>query len=254
MRLCCRQLSIRIGNKQVCRHLDLDIEPGQMWGLLGRNGMGKTTLLHTLAGLRAADSGDILLNNNTLQQLERKHIAQQLGLLLQHHEDSFPATVIETVISGRHPHISPWRWENEQDYDIAHQALRKVDMASLANRAVNQLSGGERQRVAIACLLTQQPQVYLLDEPNSHLDLNYQIQLLNHFQQITQTEHKSVFMSLHDINLAARYCDHLLLLFGNGEFLQGSTGDLLNIDNLERLFQHPLQEINGPGGKVFIPA
>ena len=253
MMLRSEQLSISIGGKQVCNALDLNIEAGQVWGILGRNGIGKTTLLHTLAGLREADSGEIFLNSNSINQLSRKHIAQRIGLLLQHHEDSFPASVLETVISGRHPHINQWRWENESDHEIALQALQSVALQDLASRPVNQLSGGERQRVAIAGLLTQQPEIYLLDEPNSHLDLNYQIQILNHFSQLAREQHNAIVMSLHDINLAARYCDHLLLLLGNGEYLQGPTHTLLNTDNLQRLFQHPLQEIDGPSGKIFIP-
>ncbi len=253
MMLRSEQLSISIGGKQVCNALNLNIEAGQVWGVLGRNGIGKTTLLHTLAGLRAADNGDIYLNSNNIQRLSRKHIAQHIGLLLQHHEDSFPASVLETVISGRHPHISQWRWENETDHEIALQALQSVALQDLAARPVNQLSGGERQRVAIAGLLTQKPDIYLLDEPNSHLDLNYQIQILNHFSQLAREQHNTIIMSLHDINLAARYCDHLLLLLGDGECLQGSTNTLLNTENLQRLFQHPLQEINGPAGKIFIP-
>ncbi|HEY9050638.1 MAG TPA: ABC transporter ATP-binding protein [Gammaproteobacteria bacterium] len=253
MILSSKQLSISIGGKQICNALDLNIEAGQVWGILGRNGIGKTTLLHTLAGLREADSGEIFLNSNSINQLSRKHIAQRIGLLLQHHEDSFPASVLETVISGRHPHINQWRWENESDHEIALQALQSVALQDLASRPVNQLSGGERQRVAIAGLLTQQPEIYLLDEPNSHLDLNYQIQILNHFSQLAREQHNAIVMSLHDINLAARYCDHLLLLLGNGEYLQGPTHTLLNTDNLQRLFQHPLQEIDGPSGKIFIP-
>lgn len=254
MMLRSEQLNISIGGKQICNALDLNIEAGQVWGALGRNGVGKTTLLHTLAGLRKADSGDIFLNSNNIKQLSRKHIAQQIGLLLQHHEDSFPASVLETVISGRHPHISQWRWENESDHEIALQALQSVALQELATRPVNQLSGGERQRVAIAGLLTQQPDIYLLDEPNSHLDLNYQIQILNIFSQLAYEQHNAIVMSLHDINLAARYCDHLLLLLGDGEFMQGETDTLLNTENLQRLFQHPLQEIDGPSGKIFIPA
>ena len=119
MMLRSEQLSISIGGKQVCNALDLNIEADQVWGILGRNGIGKTTLLHTLAGLREADSGEIFLNSNSINQLSRKHIAQRIGLLLQHHEDSFPASVLETVISGRHPHINQWRWENESDHEIA---------------------------------------------------------------------------------------------------------------------------------------
>ena len=206
-------LSVSIANKQVCKDLNLTVEPGQVWGLLGRNGIGKTTLLHTLAGLRQADTGEVLLGQKDINTLTRKQVAQKIGLLLQHAEDSFPSTVFETVLTGRHPHIDHWKWESDKDYESTQQALEVVSMDTMSNRAIDHLSGGERQRVSIATLLCQSPDIYLLDEPNSHLDLNYQINLLNHFRNLAKQKQCAVLMSLHDINLAARFCDQLIFLF-----------------------------------------
>ncbi len=253
MSLQCRQLSIDIAGKQVCRQLDLTIIPGQVWGILGRNGIGKTTLLHTLAGLRDAAAGDILLDEQNIIQLTRKQIAQKTGVLLQHHEDSFPATVLETVLTGRHPHINNWQWENESDFAIARQALQQVDMHTMENKSVQHLSGGERQRVAIATLLAQDPTFYLLDEPNSHLDLHYQINILDSLCQFARSTQRALIMTLHDINLAARFCDYVLLLNGDGEVLQGAATELLTPPHLAQTFKHEIIAIRGEHGSYFQP-
>jgi len=249
-----KNLCIEIGDIQVCNNLNLNIEAGQIWGVMGRNGAGKTTLLHTLAGLREIKSGSIFINEKNITELTRKQVAQQLGLLLQHVEDPFPSTVIETVLTGRHPHISNWQWENQNDYLIARKALKQVEMQTMSNRLVNHLSGGERQRVAIATLITQNPDILLLDEPNSHLDLNYQINLLTQICDQAKEKNNIVFMSLHDINLAARFCDHMLFLLSDGKILSGNTKELLTPTNLEVLFQYPIHESQGHRGKIYTPA
>jgi len=236
-------LHVEIGGKKICENLNLELEAGQIWGVLGRNGTGKTTLLHTLAGLHPAVAGQILLNDADIRQLPRKQVAQKMGLLLQHTEDAFPCSVLETVVSGRHPHIKNWHWESTADYQKATQALQQVDMQNYAQRPINELSGGERQRVSIATLLTQNPDIFLLDEPNSHLDLHFQIKLLQNLCDFAHQQQRIIFMSLHDINLAARFCTHLLFLFDDAKILSGSANELLNTENLSELFQHPISAI-----------
>ena len=248
-----KDLSIEIGSKRVCSNLNLNIEPGQIWGILGRNGVGKTTLLHTLAGLRSANSGDIFINSKNITELTRKQIAQQLGLLLQHVEDPFPSTVMETVLTGRHPHISNWQWESRADYQIASNALEQVEMQNMSDRLVNHLSGGERQRVSIATLITQDPGILLLDEPNSHLDLNYQINLLDKITEHTKEKNGTILMSLHDINLANHFCSHILLMNNDTDILAGRTNDTLNEDNLQRTYGCTIKKLNYENKDFFVP-
>lgn len=237
-------LEIQIGAVTVCRDLNLCLSLGQCWAILGRNGTGKTTLLHTLAGLRAPHSGRISWADTPLTALPRRRIAQHLGLLPQDSHDPFPATVLETALLGRHPHLSPWQWETAHDRQLALQALRQVDLADLATREVDTLSGGERRRLAIATLLTQDPSVMLLDEPTNHLDLQHQHGLTGLLAQLAQQQHKCVIMVLHDLNLAARFADHCLLLFGNGEFEAGSCQEMLTTDRLERLYRQRLRQVS----------
>lgn len=250
-------LSVSIGGKQVCRDLSLALCAGQRWGLLGVNGVGKTTLLHTLAGLRAPQQGEIRLNNQPISALPRRSVAKMLGLLLQDEVDPFPGTVLETVLMGRHPHLGHWQWESEQDIAIARGALQEVGLGNLESRQINTLSGGERRRLALATLLTQDPQLFLLDEPTNHLDPHHQIELLGLLSQRIFASENSIphtlLMILHDVNLATRYCDHMILLFGEGEVLCGPVEEVLNADCLARLYGHPMMALAGPAGPVYLP-
>ncbi len=248
-----RGLTVRIADKCVCQDFDLTLQPDMCLGLLGGNGVGKTTLLNTLAGLRAPDNGEILLDGLLLRTLPRRHIAQRLGLLMQHQEDSLPASVLETALIGRHPHIDFWRWESHADVNIARRALKTVGLDGLEQRAQTRLSGGERRRLAIATILTQDPRVFLLDEPANQLDLHHQLTLLEHFAALVRDQSRALIMALHDVNMAARYCNHILMLFGNDEVLYGSTAEILTAENLSRLYHTPLTPVRWPGGTVYLP-
>jgi iron complex transport system ATP-binding protein len=253
-RLALQDLDVRIGAVEVCRQLDLGFEPGQVWGVLGRNGVGKSTLLLTLAGLRKPRAGRVLLNDTPIHALPRRDVAKQLGILLQQDEDPFPATLMDAVLIGRHPHIPAWGWEDDRDRTLALQAIQDVDLAGMQHRALATLSGGERRRVAAAALLTQDPSVMLLDEPTGYLDVQHQVTLLNHFAGLARNHGKTVVMVLHDVNLAARYCDFLLLLYGDGETAMGASAKVLTGDNLSRLYNHPVQYTETPNGRFFYPA
>lgn len=248
-----RRLTVNIAGKCVCRNFNLVLRPGSCIGVLGNNGVGKTTLLHSLAGLRPVDGGEIFLGGEPLKTLPRRQIARQLGLLMQQQEDSLPATVLETALIGRHPHIDFWRWESHSDVNQARRALKLVGLDGLEQRVQTQLSGGERQRLAIATIVTQDPRVFLLDEPTHQLDPHHQLALLEHFTMLTRERERAVIMSLHDVNLAARSCDKVLLLFGDGELLYGGTDEILTADNLSRLYQTTLIPVHWAGGTAYLP-
>ncbi|SOB77115.1 iron complex transport system ATP-binding protein [Marinobacter sp. LV10R510-11A] len=248
-----RDLIINIPGRPDGFALNLSIEPGQIWGVLGPNGAGKTTLLHTLAGLRPARSGKVMLNESSLSELKRRDIAQQVGLVFQERQDSFPATVMEAALIGRHPWLSPWENEQGEDQERAQQALAALDVGHLSDRLLDTLSGGERQRVAIATLMTQNPNVWLLDEPTNHLDLHHQVKVMNLLRDQAQSG-KAVFMCLHDLNLAARWCSHVLLLYTNGDACWGPAENMLVPDALERLYNQRLMTLKADGVLVFVPA
>ena len=247
-----RGLSVEIAGKSVCHGLDFTLGAGQCIGLLGGNGAGKTTLLHTLAGLRAPVAGQVLLDGALLPGQPRRRVAQRLGLLMQQPEDSLPATVLETALIGRHPHLDFWRWESHADVAIARRALRNVGLEGLEQRVQTALSGGERRRLDIATVLVQDPEVFLLDEPAHQLDLQHQMALLGLLKRLAAEQGRAVLMSLHDINLAARFCDGILMLFGEGETLFDAADQALNAENLTRLYHTPVGELPWGGGRVFI--
>lgn len=241
-------LVIDIPGRKPGMALDFSMRSGQCWGLLGPNGAGKTTLLHTLAGLRPPRSGKVLLNGRPLDRLPRRTIAQHLGLLFQDHHDGFPATVLETALIGRHPFLHAWDRETPRDHELAHLALQRMDLQHLSERQVQTLSGGERQRLALATLLTQDPPLWLLDEPTNHLDLHHQVAVLDLVRNEVASGRRSTVLALHDLNLAATYCTHLVLMYPDGGMCWGRTAEIFHVQALERLFQQKLAVIDTPEG------
>lgn len=246
-------LTVTINTTPLCHRLNCRIQEGQRWAILGRNGVGKTTLLHTLAGLRPPHTGEVWLLGRPIPHWTRRATAQVMGVLFQENTLPFPSTVWETVLIGRHPFLSPWHKESTEDIRMAHRALQRTDLLHLKNRLVGTLSGGEKRRLDVAVLLTQSPRLLLMDEPTNHLDLHHQISILDHLKQTVDQTQGAWIAVFHDINLAARYCNRFLFLFGGGETDQGTAEQMLQPPLLHRLFQHPLTPISDATRTVWIP-
>ncbi|NOY16210.1 MAG: ABC transporter ATP-binding protein [Gammaproteobacteria bacterium] len=242
-------LTVTVEDRVLCRSLSVKMSMGESWSILGPNGSGKTTLLETIAGLRPAQSGKICIEGDTVSSLSPRQLALQRSMLFQKTADAFPATVMETVLSGRHPHIPYWQTETETDYGIAREALDKVDMANFEGRDINSLSGGERQRVSIASSLTQDTPVRLFDEPTNHLDLKHQNSIMELISNIHQ--HLNLLV-LQDINQAWRYCNHALLLYSDGSVETGRAEDMLTIEKLEPLYDCKLKIIWDGIDRVYV--
>lgn len=256
-RLSVSGLTIQVRERSLCQGLNLELAPGHCWAILGANGSGKTTLLHTLAGLLPVPQGEIHLDGIPINSVPRRSIARQLGLLLQDSHDPFPTTVLETALTGRHPHLGRWQQEGEEELAVARKALAQMDLEAMELHMVQTLSGGERRRLAIATLLTQAPQLLLLDEPLNHLDLHHQQQLLHHLKGLSHNG-RSVVMVLHDPNQALRFCDRVLLLYGdkgggNGSWESGECEQLLTTERLSRLYKHPMRMLQEGDEKLFVP-
>ncbi|HEX8962884.1 MAG TPA: ABC transporter ATP-binding protein [Rhodocyclaceae bacterium] len=247
-----RGLDVAIGGRVLCRGLDWRVMPGESWAILGRNGAGKSTLMATLAGLRAADGGSVAVGGRDIGALPPRELALRRGYLPQQLRDPFASTVLETVLVGRHPHLGRWDWESAADRRIAEAALAEVGLAGFAARDVQTLSGGERQRLGLATLLTQEPSLFLLDEPLAHLDLNHQVAQME-LLTARAARGAGVVAVLHDPGFAARWCGHALLLFGDGDWRAGPVGEVVTAENLSRLYQHPLRQLSGAPYPVFVP-
>ncbi len=251
--LACRGLRVAVPGRVLVEDLDLRLVPGTFLAVLGQNGSGKSLTLLTLAGLRAPDAGSLTLGAYPLARQPRKAVARRLALLPQHSEDAFPATVFDTALSGRHPHVPPLAWESAADRDIAADCLAQMDLAALATRDVGTLSGGERRRLAVAQVLAQSPQLFLLDEPTNHLDPQHQLTVLDVFRRLARTD-RTVVASLHDVNLAARYATDCLLLFGDGRFRLGPAGEVLDSATLSDLYATPIEAVSWRDRTLFVAA
>ncbi|MDX1589095.1 MAG: ABC transporter ATP-binding protein [Oleiphilaceae bacterium] len=229
--------------------LTLRANPGELWAVLGENGVGKSTLMHTLAGLIRPVAGQVSVDGVDIRRCPRKLLARRLGLVMQHSDLAFPYSVREMVSAGRYPHRPPWRGLREEDRQAVDQALEALALEPLAQRAIDQLSGGEQRRVAIATILAQSPGVVLMDEPVQQLDVRHQIRLMEHCRQLAG-EQRLVMLSLHDVSLARQYADRLLLLYPDGAWEAGITGQLLTPSRLEHLYGVPLQA-SGQGEPFF---
>lgn len=252
--LATQRLDVAIAGKTLVRGLDLNLGCGDTLAILGRNGSGKSTLLHTLAGLRLPAAGQVELCGRRYADYPARAAARLRGLLAQTQTDAFPATVLETALIGRHPHLGRWAWEGASDEQIARAALKGVGLDGLAQREVHTLSGGERQRLAIATLLTQQPHLYLLDEPLAHLDLNHQIAMLELATRYAGDSGTGAgfVIVMHDMNLALRYCQRALLLYGDGHWREGPVEETLTAPILSELYGHPLRELRDGTTRHFI--
>lgn len=247
-----QHLTLMMKKQYLCRDLNLQVQPGEMWAILGKNGVGKTTLLHTLAGLRHPESGKVLIDGTPIETLKAKIRAQKIAILLQENNYQFPFTVKELVSQARFPYQPPWIGTNRKDKDIVNQALLDLDLTELVNRTITELSGGEQQRVRIACLLAQTPEIYLFDEPTTYLDFKIQIKLLKKLNRIAKQEKKIVIQVLHDPNLAIGHCDKLLLLFDDGRIL-ATTSEEMNAHTLEELYQIPFSPVSTDNRIYWLP-
>jgi iron complex transport system ATP-binding protein len=250
------QVSIRIGQKKICSALNLTFNPGEVWGLLGQNGAGKTTILHSLAGVHPIDEGEILFARKNIQKMNRKQVAQNIGLLLQEEILTFPVSVLQNLQFGLYPHsnkLTNRKKATANQPQSIPEILKIMHLTELENKNIFTLSGGEKQRVSIARLLVQNPNIYLLDEPINHLDPYYQLFILQFFYRLARNHNNTVIMALHDINFINHFCDRVLMLFADGEVVHGDKRGILTAENLRRIFNYPIREISGKNSNWFTP-
>jgi iron complex transport system ATP-binding protein len=221
---------------RVLDRISLEVRPGEVVGLLGPNGSGKTTLLRLLSGVRTPTTGVVRLDGEALSGLSRRAVAQRVAVVPQGIELAFDYTVLDLVLMGRHPHLGPFAVEGPADYAHARAAMAATGIAALEDRLFRTLSGGEQQRVIIAAALAQQPQVLLLDEPTTALDLGAQLDLAALLRRLNTEHGVTLVISTHDLHLAASVCDRIALLKRGRLVGCGAVTEMLTPDHLRTVF------------------
>ena len=238
------QLNISLSGRSILQELSFQVEKGEFVGLIGPNGSGKSTLLKALDKSLSRQSGEIHFNGQNIDHLSTKEFAKTCAIVAQEHNLAFDFKVIDLVQLSRFIHHPWYQGNNQRDAAIVQEALEKVGLVDLQDKNYFNLSGGEQQRVMIARALAKQVDILLLDEPSNHLDINYQLSILKTIKQ----EGLTVFTSLHDLNLAARFCDRLILLNQGSIVLNGPTEEVLTSSQLSQVFKVDIVTNRLPNG------
>ena len=200
------------GSVNVLNGINFAVESGDFLGILGPNGSGKTTLLRSISRVLQPKRGLILIDDKDIYGMKSVDVAKQLAVVPQSTPITFDFTALEVVLMGRNPHMPRFKMESKEDLAIARKSMELTRTWEFADRPVNELSGGERQRVIIVRALTQEPRILLLDEPTTHLDICNQLEIMDLIKQLSKTKKLLIIAVFHDFNLAARYCDSIILL------------------------------------------
>jgi iron complex transport system ATP-binding protein len=247
------RLGFSYGDFPVLAEIDAEVRPGEFFGILGPNGSGKSTLLKIAAGLLRASTGRALLDGRDIAGLRQRDIARQVATLPQETTIELPYLVSEVVLLGRTPHLGFLGFAGERDAVLSREVMEMTGCLELAERRIDELSGGERQRVLLAKALAQEPKLLLLDEPTAHLDLRYQIALHDLLRRRNRAGDFTVVTVLHDLNLAAQYCDRILLLSRGRVFACGAVDEVLTYANVREVFEvEPYVGVNELTGTRFL--
>jgi iron complex transport system ATP-binding protein len=232
------------------RDINFEVGKGEMVALLGPNGSGKSTLLRLAAGVLQPEEGEVLLGGTDLKRLSRKEVARSVAVVPQYFNLPFAFTVAEVVMLGRTPFIKALSGETEYDHGVARQAMEQTDIGQFSGRTFNELSGGERQKAVLAMALAQEPKLLLLDEPTAHLDIKHQVEILGLVRSLNQEQGVTVVSAMHDLNLAAFYFHHLVLLKEGVIFAEGSPSEVLTEELIGEVFSTSVYIGRHPGSDV----
>ena len=224
------------GASPVLQNANVQINGGDFVGIVGPNGSGKSTLLRTISRILEPWHGKVLLEEKNIYAIPAAQVARKMAVVPQEQVLNFSFTVRDLVMMGRIPHLKRFAQEGPRDFEVVERAMELTDTISLADRQVNELSGGEKQRVLLARALAQEPQILLLDEPTSYLDLNYQLELMELLLRLRRDYGLTIIMVLHDLNLASRYCDYLVIVKKGSIYAIGTPHQVITTNIIKDVY------------------
>lgn len=244
------KLGKKYGNQSVLEDVNFSVKRGECLGIIGPNGSGKSTLLKLLSGVESSNSGRVEVDGKKIEKYSRKELAKWLAVLQQESIPPIGFTVREVIEMGRFP-FQNWMGEEKTEIEpLIDSILEKMDLTDLSDRHLENLSGGERQRVALGKTMAQQPKLLMLDEPTTFLDIGHQVQLMDRIREWQKDDELTIIAVLHDLNIAALYCDRLLLLHKGGVVAIGKPERILRTDLIEQVYgtapvviEHPVYGI-----------
>lgn len=228
------------GSTWALREICLDVIPGELVGILGPNGSGKSTLLKIMDGLLVPQEGEVKLNGRSISRLKRRELAREIAMVAQETSFRFSFSALEVVLMGRFSHMTRFQFETKSDIKIAIRSLESMQALDLADRSIHELSGGEKQRVLIARALAQEPQVILLDEPTSFLDIKFKREIYELISSLASEKDLTVVVVSHDIDLAAQYCQRLFVFKDGRLFSVGTPQEVITTPNIEAVYDCPV--------------
>ena len=233
--------------------VSVSIPAGAFCGIIGPNGSGKTTLLKCISGYLKPSSGRVALSGRDVSSLSVREVARRMALVQQHAAIEYDFTVMDIVMTGRNPYVGRLRSETTEDFAIANDALQRAGIMHLKDRLVTTLSGGEWQMMVLARALCQQADIMLLDEPVTGLDIRHQVHIMSTVNRLAGERGISVVCVLHDLNLALRYCNQIVLLKAGEVYAQGTPEEVLTQQNVEQVYETPVHMLEQNGERFILP-
>jgi len=251
MKLKVKEMEFSYASTPVLENVCMELAPSEILGIVGPNGAGKSTLLRCIDRILKPQRGSILLDGQEIKEMSRMEIARRMGYVPQTSTRVFPATVFDTVLMGRRPHLG-WR-SNEQDVEKVLEVLKLLDIVEFALRDFNEISGGQQQKVLIARALAQEADVLLLDEPTSNLDIRHQLEAMDIIKKLVKEKGISAIMAIHDLNLGSRYSDRIIMLNGGTIIDAGNPASVLTPENIKQVYGVEAVVRNESGRPYIVP-
>ena len=251
MKLKIKDVEFSYASVPVLKEVCIELAESEMLGVVGPNGAGKSTLIRCIDRILKPQHGTILLDGQNINDMHQMELARKIGYIPQSASQVFPATVFDTVLMGRRPHLG-WR-SSEKDTEMVLETLQLLNIEEFAMRDINELSGGQQQKVFIARALTQEPDVLLLDEPTSNLDIRHQLEVMNIIKNIVREKQISAIMAIHDLNLASRYADRIIMMNGGEIFDAGDAASVLTPENIKHVYDVEVEVPNHSGRPYIVP-